>query len=147
MTDEQKSRIRNLRQRGLSYKEIADSLCMTKAQVAGFCRRNGLCDDKQTAPRAPAMEPVVAPTVCKNCGRPVTQKPGRKPILFCSDKCCQNWWNHHPEAVHRRPTAIYHYTCACCGKPFTAYGNNHRKYCSHECYITDRFYEGGDGHE
>ena len=32
--------------------------------------------------------------------------------------------------------AVYTYECACCGKPFTAYGNSHRKYCSHECYVT-----------
>lgn len=142
MTDEQKSRISMLRARGLSYKEIADSVGLTKAQVAGFCRRNNLRTDEPVQITAASSR-----TTCKNCGRPISQKPGRKPILFCSDKCCQNWWNKHPEAVHRRPTAIYHYTCACCGKPFSAYGNNHRKYCSHECYITARFYEGGDGHE
>lgn len=146
MTDEQKSRISMLRARGLSYKEIADSVGLTKAQVAGFCRRNNLRTD--SASEAPVKStPTPARTTCKNCGRPIFQKPGRKPILFCSDKCCQDWWNKHPEAVHRRPAAIYHYTCACCGKPFSAYGNNHRKYCSHECYITARFYEGGDSHE
>ncbi len=31
------------------------------------------------------------------------------------------------------------FTCACCGRYFTAYGNNHRKYCSHGCYIAGRF--------
>ena len=36
--------------------------------------------------------------------------------------------------------------CARCGKPFTAYGNAGRKYCSHSCYIADRF-KGGDGNE
>ena len=36
--------------------------------------------------------------------------------------------------------AIYTYVCAACGKQFEAYGNNHRKYCSHKCYINDRFY-------
>lgn len=36
--------------------------------------------------------------------------------------------------------AIYTYVCAVCGKQFEAYGNNHRKYCSHKCYINDRFY-------
>lgn len=63
---------------------------------------------------------------------------------FCSDNCRTAWWNAHPEKVNRR--AVYHFTCAHCGKPFTAYGNAKRKYCSHACYIADR-YKGGDGHE
>ena len=25
------------------------------------------------------------------------------------------------------------------GSAFTAYGNSHRKYCCHECYIADRY--------
>ncbi|RXM53885.1 RNA polymerase subunit sigma-70, partial [Clostridium tetani] len=27
-----------------------------------------------------------------------------------------------------------------CGKEFSAYGNKNRKYCSHNCYIRDRFW-------
>ncbi len=61
-----------------------------------------------------------------------------------SDKCRTVWWNSHPEAVNRK--AVYSFTCAHCGKPFTAYGNAGRKYCSHACYIADR-YKGGDEHE
>ena len=29
--------------------------------------------------------------------------------------------------------------CPVCKKTFTVYGNANRKYCSHECYIEDRF--------
>lgn len=36
-----------------------------------------------------------------------------------------------------RSTAIYSFTCAHCGRPFTAYGNRHRKYCFLAHYITD----------
>lgn len=32
------------------------------------------------------------------------------------------------------------------GKEFTAYGNSHRKYCSHKCYVRSRF-KGGDVNE
>lgn len=38
------------------------------------------------------------------------------------------------------------FTCAECGKPFTAYGNSKRKYCCHTCYIAARF-KGGEQHE
>ena len=81
---------------------------------------------------------------CLQCGALLTQTPGRKRVKFCSDNCRTAWWNAHPEKVNRR--AVYHFTCAHCGKPFTAYGNAKRKYCSHACYIADR-YKGGDGHE
>lgn len=43
------------------------------------------------------------------------------------------------DIIYRK--AVYAYTCAHCGKPFTAYGNKERKYCSHNCYISDRFGE------
>lgn len=45
--------------------------------------------------------------------------------------------NYGSEEVNRK--ANYSCTCAFCGKQFTSYGNKHRKYCSHACYINDRF--------
>ena len=116
MTNEQKKQIIELRQAGYGYATIADSLGLTKNQVSAFCR---------------------------NCGKQLTQTPGRKPVKFCSDVCRTKWWNSHLDKVNRK--AFYTFTCAHCGKPFTAYGNDHRKYCSHECYIADRF--GGDHHD
>lgn len=56
-------------------------------------------------------------------------------MRFCSDYCCQKWWNSHPEAVDRK--AWYTLTCAYCGKEFKSYGN--KKYCSKECYYNARF--------
>ena len=37
--------------------------------------------------------------------------------------------------------------CAYCGQPFQSYGNQTRKYCSHECYIHDRFWRAEEGRE
>ena len=65
-----------------------------------------------------------------------------RPKKFCSDKCRREWWKAHPEKLHRKDTAIYTMTCARCGKEFTSYGNKNRKYCSHDCYIKARFWEG-----
>ena len=75
--------------------------------------------------------------VCNCCGKPVAQNPGRKEKKFCSDACRTRWWNSHLDLVKRK--AIYHFTCPTCGREFTAYGNAHRKYCSHTGYIEDRF--------
>jgi hypothetical protein len=66
------------------------------------------------------------PSVCLGCGKPITQREGIKRVKFCCPSCRQAWWNSHPEKVNRK--AIYSFTCACCGKPFTAYGNRGRKY-------------------
>jgi hypothetical protein len=63
--------------------------------------------------------------------------PAGRRKKFCSDECRVKWWNAHQNQVSRK--AVYEFTCAYCGKSFTVYGNNHRKYCSHDCYIKDRF--------
>lgn len=131
MTTEQVKLITNLRNAGFGYKKIAAKMGISESTVKSHCRRNGLAgklikseDDRKC---------------CQNCGTIVAQTPGRKVKKFCSDKCRNLWWNSHAELVKRR--AIYVFKCPCCKKEFTAYGNNHRKYCSHECYIRDRFGE------
>jgi endogenous inhibitor of DNA gyrase (YacG/DUF329 family) len=81
---------------------------------------------------------------CRECGKPLQQRSGMKPRVFCCDECRVKWWHEHPEKIKQR--AVYSFTCVGCGKPFTAYGNFRRKYCSHECYIRNRF-KGGDASE
>lgn len=99
-----------------------------------------ICSDIKLATglRAAAQkEPEATVTTCKACGKPIVQRAGIKELKFCSGTCRQSWWNSHPEMVNRK--AVYEFTCACCGKPFSAYGNAHRKYCSHACYIEGRY--------
>ena len=83
-------------------------------------------------------------TACENCGREIQQIAKRKKKRFCCDKCRNEWWNSHLDQVKRK--AVYDFRCPCCGKEFHIYGDKRRKYCSHECYIADRF-KGGDGDE
>jgi len=138
MNTDQKDKIRELRADGFGYSAIADALGLTKNQVSAYCRRNNLSGTKSDAR---SIESV--PTdCCRNCGKPLTQHEGRKTVKFCSDACRVSWWNTHQNMVNRK--AIYDFRCAHCGKPFSAYGNAHRKYCSHECYIEERF---GGGHD
>lgn len=139
MTNEQKIQISSLRGDGYGYARIAAALGLTKNQVAAFCRREGLSGTKSAI-----HSDVPDIPCCKNCGKPLPQSEGTKPRKFCSGDCRQAWWNAHPEAVNRK--AVYSFTCACCNKPFTAYGNARRRYCSHACYIADRF-KGGERHE
>lgn len=133
MTMEQKAQIEKMRHDNQGYAAIAKFLDVSVSSVKAYCQRNGLAGNR-TKPDDEER--------CKECGKPLHQRRGRKHAKFCSPICRQKWWNNHPEEVRRK--AVYSYTCTYCGKTFTAYGNSHRKYCSHECYIAGRF--GGDGH-
>lgn len=135
MTTEQKTKIAELRRENFGYAAIAKSLGLSVSSVKAYCQRHGMAGNRSTA--------NVDTNNCKGCGRPIRQISGRKHIKFCSPACRQAWWNTHQHEVSRK--AIYSYTCAHCGKPFSAYGNKHRKYCSHSCYVAARF--GGGAHE
>lgn len=129
MTDEQKQQIIALRRDGAGYGRIAARLQISINTVKSFCRRHSLAAS-------------TAGAVCEQCGKPIEQNPGRKRKRFCCDVCRNKWWNAHLELVKRK--AVYTYTCPACGKKFTVYGNSHRKFCSHACYIAYRF--GGVRH-
>lgn len=113
--------IEKLRQNGYSYKEIADALKISINTVKSFCRRNDLSGTSTNKTY-----------ICINCGKELNANK-----RFCSSTCRQAWWNKNLDKVNRK--AYYSFTCSYCHKPFNAYGNKNRKYCSHECYIKDRF--------
>ena len=134
MTDAQKVAIAEYRREGYGYKKISQLTGVCESSVKTYCRRNGLAGTAAEI-QAPAHGITEKPCLC--CGKPVVQYPGRKEKKFCSDACRNKWWNTHLHLVNRK--AMYEFVCPVCGKPFTAYGNRNRKYCSHECYIEDRF--------
>ena len=140
MNIQQRTEITSLRSQGFGYTKIAQALGLSKNTVKSYCKRNNLS--------GVALEnsdvPILSPSFCLECGKEIMQASGRKEKKFCSDECRHRWWNAHPEKINRK--AVYSYTCAGCGKPFTAYGNSHRKYCCHACYIADRF-KGDSGDE
>lgn len=137
MNNLQKERISLLRANGESYNSISDALGISVNTVKSYCRRNNLITNKSVDIQRPSMTQVF----CKQCGNELPQIPNKKPLKFCCDECRVKWWNTHPDKVNKK--AIYSFTCAYCKISFTAYGNSSRKYCSHECYINDRF-KGGD---
>lgn len=132
MTDKEKYQITAYRDQGLSYTVISKKLGLSINTVKTYCKRHGL-----GGVRALETANEVEVCTCENCGMPVRQNPGRKKKRFCSDKCRNAWWNSHMELVNRK--ANYECICANCGKSFVSYGNRECKYCSHECYIEDRF--------
>ena len=98
MTNEQKLKIKQLRQSGYGYATIAEALGLTKNQVSAFCRRNALSGTKAETNTKEKLDA----NCCRCCGKPLVQMPGRKPVKFCSDSCRVNWWNVHPEMVNKK---------------------------------------------
>ena len=141
MTDNQKSQIIKLRAAGNGYGKIAQTLGISLNTVKSFCRRN---DINGNMAAEPSLTLTGETTVCENCGREIHQIAKRKKKRFCCDKCRNEWWNSHLDQVKRK--AVYEFRCLRCGKKFHIYGDKRRKYCSHECYIADRF-KGGGGDE
>ena len=139
MNDTQKLQIKNLRGKGYSYGRIGEALGISTNTVKTYCRRHGLggCVIEQATPDDGNV------LYCQFCGEKVLQTDGRKAKKFCSDRCRNKWWNSHLDQVNRK--ANYECNCANCKKTFISYGNKNRKYCSHECYIEDRF--GGGNHD
>ncbi len=144
MTKEQQNQIHQLRSQGCGYKAIAKTLSLPLSTVQSFCRRNNLAGTRsenlhRNTPEENVLDKTAHPVgiYCKQCGKELPDSVGHKTRIFCSDECRMKWWNSHQEQVARK--AVYTFNCAHCGKPFTAYGNKNRKYCSHDCYIQDRF--------
>ena len=136
MTNEQKARITALRHDGIGYATIAAMLGISKEAVKSFCRRNALTGNTASSPPPEGL--------CRNCGAEIVQNPKTRKKVFCSPDCRNTWWKAHPHPSVQ--ITAYQHTCTHCGKLFTAYGTAPRKYCSHACYIADRF-KGGAADE
>ncbi|KGK85876.1 hypothetical protein DP73_17760 [Desulfosporosinus sp. HMP52] len=134
MTLFQKEHVQRMRSEGKSYSKIADCLGISENTIKSYCQRNKLSSIPTTRKEDVEKESL---DFCKNCGKSIQQRPGIKLRKFCSDECRTTWWKSHMDQVCKK--SIYHLECAGCRKPFDSYGNKNRKYCSHACYINDRF--------
>ena len=129
LTTEVENQIRTLRGAGIPYGKIASFLDLNANTVKTWSRRTGTSPDPDTDQVADPMG-----VWCRHCGSEIESE---RPAKFCSEQCRRTWWGRHPDLIDR--SAFYEFTCAGCGQGFSAYGNNHRKYCSHPCYIRARF--------
>lgn len=127
MTMKEKTDILTLREAGRTLAQIAEEMNMPVNTVKSFLQRRR---------DSSGILPVYKPCLC--CGRPVAQDPHRKEKKFCDAGCRVRWWNRN--CSQSRGKAVSERNCAACGQAFRAYGA--RKYCSHACYIADRFGKG-----
>lgn len=133
MTEVQKNQIITMRGRGATYPEIAAATDVSESAVKTYCWRHKI-------EVVYSDEPTIAVAEhCQNCGKTIIQEEKKKPRRFCSDKCRNTWWNNNRHLVSKRRVSLI--ICAYCGKEFERYGNSKQRYCSHSCYINDRFGE------
>ncbi len=136
MTAEIKNSIRRKRRDGMSYLQISREIGISQNTIKSFCQRNNLGNKPKVK-----YEKL---TTCLHCGKQINENVSHKPRRFCSDLCRLTWWKNHHDEMNKR--AYYSIICTGCGKEFDVYGNEHRKFCTHECYINYRF-KGGDSHD
>ena len=117
MTPLDERRIRNLRHAGWGYKNIANFTGLTRDQIRAYCQNETLTEKID-----------VIEHVCAWCGLSLE---GRSPqARYCSRSCRWAGWAQRRGSDPERTR-----TCAECGKPV----KSRQKYCSHACYIRDRF--------
>jgi len=137
MTDEQKRKIEFLRYQGWGYDRIANSLGASRDTVRGYCKRkgiNGLATDLTIMHQK--LKEEFAYEFCLYCGLTLCQGGKGRKKKYCSIKCKREW-----EKTNRK---IYILHCEYCGKEYKSLGVKDRKYCSHDCYIRDRFWRQED---
>ena len=106
MNQIQKEKITELRNSGLTYKNISRAVGLSESAVKSFFSRKNK-------------------SVCAMCKVEIT---GKK--RFCSDKCRMLWWRKHPHITAKMTETV----CIVWGKKFYSYPSKHRKYCSKKCY-------------
>ena len=142
MNAEMARQITELRHKGLGYMSIAIVVGTSRENVRYYCKTHGLAGDVEQVKASFKDENVSSR--CKCCGGRIVRNPKSGKKLFCSDECRRAWWKKHPEESKHSKEATYTFECAYCKRYFSAYGNKFRKYCSHDCYVMDRFWKNGN---
>lgn len=140
MTEVQACQIREMRLKGIGYRAIATVTGLSRDSIRNYCKTHGINGFGEAA-KLNLQENIKQGNACMLCGIVIKQPIRGRHKKFCSDACRRQWWKNHQDKIDRKDTAIYKCTCTKCGREFESYGNKNRKYCSHDCYIKDRFYE------
>lgn len=130
-----------MRDKGYGYGYISRTLGININTVRSFSQKNNLGGVRSANSRVNDAEPVY----CAYCGVLLLQTPHHRAKKFCNTQCRMRWWNKNKDKIKKKESSIHHYVCLCCGKEFSLYGETVRKYCSHSCYISHRFYTNSRG--
>lgn len=141
MTEEQKEIIKRLRNVGLGYRKIGTVVDLSRDKVRNYCKANnldGYAKNLIQSNEGRQMEREYSDSVCRQCGKPLVNKPTGRKKVYCSDECRKVWIKEHP--------VLYKHECMFCGKKFESQVKE-QKFCSHECYIRNRFWREEDTKE
>ena len=130
MTEEQKQTIAVMRRQGAACTDIATAVGATPTAVRTHCHRYRAEIEATATPGKPNG-------FCYNCGERIVQASKRKPRKFCCDRCRELWWNQNRH-VGKQGLRL---NCIYCGKKFYTRRCSGQRYCSHACYINQRFGE------
>lgn len=123
MLDVHKNMLRRMRENGKSYSQIAAAMGLSENTVKSCCRRMG-------------VQILIPKAACPQCGKALLPSARGQRRRFCSDSCRYAWDYAHRILDARNAVSG---KCKACGKVFFSYPSSHRKYCSHGCYIADRY--------
>lgn len=129
MNISQKDLIIAYRDKGLSYREIAEKTHTSEQ----FCRTVWSRANRAKEEREPEMG------LCLYCGHVLVNLPGAKPKRFCCDKCRNDY--HNKIKSHK----AYIRTCENCRNEFVAYGYPKKRFCSRKCRTLAERKERSDG--
>ena len=137
LTSFQKEQVSMMRAQGLGYRKIANELGIQRDSVRNYCN-----SEKKSKTREIAGNTENNKEVCLWCNAPLIQSGIGRKKQFCNDRCRYQWQRKRAEEHAGSTEAFYERSCKCCGKEFTVYGNRKRVYCSRQCYISHRFWNG-----
>lgn len=140
MTEAQELQILEMRRKGAGYKSIATVVGLSRDIVRNFCKARNLTGYASALTKNVKLQ-IERGEACPYCAGKLERAATGRPKRFCSEKCRRAWWKAHPEAVKRDTASLVECECAHCGKKFVSYVKSNRKYCSHDCYIKERFWE------
>jgi len=130
LKEKQIEQLKALRRHGLTYQQTADALGLKLGTVKAYCHRHPEMENQQ--------EEQTKADVCPYCGQLIVNTPKAKRKRFCSDSCRYNWSYRHRMLVN--PMVSHFVACICCGTRFSCYLKRSKKYCSHACYIKQRYH-------
>lgn len=139
MKREDYQQVQSLREAGYSYSRIANVLGVPKNSVKSYCNRFGI-----HLGAGDSISDADGLLRCRQCGGVILCEKHHAEKRFCSSECRMRWWNAHRNRAISKASQTT--VCANCRRVFCSYIGEHRKYCSHRCYISDRF-DKGDAHE
>ncbi len=129
MDKRQISEIQGLRKSGMSMGQISKATGIPVSTLKSHFRRHEMATvgKTKTSPGA----------TCAQCGKALKNKGRGKPKRFCCETCRRIWWKENPALSEA--ASKHQVTCMTCGKTFGSFESRNRKYCSHECFICDRY--------